>query len=574
MNDDCDWPWSAARTDGSLWKREPRFSPARIASWNDERDVIRPSDGGTRYAVFSSRFFFRFPFSGAFIWRNPNGNSQDTRTFGFDKRIDLSGSCAPKQRRFGEFSISILLVFKSTTSMSLDSSSSSSSHDSGSMVADGQQRREEQTLCAYTLAELQNEEIKGLFGVKLLAKVYPQKFLMLRETHTRVMEQRAKAAPEIALPPSNWGADFEEVASMLEDAETKEQVLQAYKTCFSTLMRKLEEYDVKLRAAAKESASCPAQANNRPDQDRRGADRTESESVKSGGSGGSKRSSSSISSDQQRKEGSGSSSEKRARPAPNSVSTTIMKHGSPSQIANFNNAQHDMKPNKASSDDKGPKIIAAYLLSQKVGHEMAKSSITAIARLAFPHPLSKLTDEEVFERLADDNCKHPSGAEASLEEDEMWSELCHLAKVSKCQSNDTDTMQFFHHFAEFGNGAWPTVHNILYNRTLKTLGFDPADKDFAREVKLASGPNNNKGKSNRTGNSGYARSSRGRGSGRGGGRGGRGGGNHWQGSSSYGWQRQYQSQGGWHSGSRPGGGYDRYRDSGRRPGDGDSAKKG
>ena len=83
-------------TDGSLWKREPRFSPARIASWNDERDVTRPSDGGTRYAVFSSRFFFRFPFSGAFIWKNPNGNSQDTRTFGFDKRIDLSGSCAPK----------------------------------------------------------------------------------------------------------------------------------------------------------------------------------------------------------------------------------------------------------------------------------------------------------------------------------------------------------------------------------------------------------------------------------------------------------------------------------------------
>ena len=56
------------------------------------------------------------------------------------------------------------------------------------MVADGQQRREEQTLCAYNLAELQNEEIKGLFGVKLLAKVYPQKFLMLRETHTRVMD--------------------------------------------------------------------------------------------------------------------------------------------------------------------------------------------------------------------------------------------------------------------------------------------------------------------------------------------------------------------------------------------------
>jgi len=83
-------------TDGSLWKREPRFSPARIASWNDERDVTRPSDGGTRFAVFSSRFFFRFPFSGAFIWRNPNRNSQDTRTFGFDKRIDLSGSCAPK----------------------------------------------------------------------------------------------------------------------------------------------------------------------------------------------------------------------------------------------------------------------------------------------------------------------------------------------------------------------------------------------------------------------------------------------------------------------------------------------
>ena len=51
---------------------------------------------------------------------------------------------------------------------------------------------------------------------------------------------------------------------MLEDAETKEHVLQAYKTCFSTLMRKLDEYDVKLRAAAKESATCPAQANNRP----------------------------------------------------------------------------------------------------------------------------------------------------------------------------------------------------------------------------------------------------------------------------------------------------------------------
>ena len=67
------------RTDsrGSLWKREPRSSPARIASWNDERDVTRPSDGGTRYAVFSSRFFFRFPFSGAFIWKTPNGNSQN-----------------------------------------------------------------------------------------------------------------------------------------------------------------------------------------------------------------------------------------------------------------------------------------------------------------------------------------------------------------------------------------------------------------------------------------------------------------------------------------------------------------
>jgi hypothetical protein len=63
------------------------------------------------------------------------------------------------------------------------------------------------------------------------------------------------------------------LASMLDDAETKEHVLQAYKTCFSTLMRKLDEYDEKLRAAAKESASCPAQVNNRPDQDRRGADR-------------------------------------------------------------------------------------------------------------------------------------------------------------------------------------------------------------------------------------------------------------------------------------------------------------
>ena len=50
------------------------------------------------------------------------------------------------------------------------------------------------------------------------------------------------SAPEIPLPPSNRGADFEEVASMLEDAETKEHVLQAYKTCFSTLMHKLDEY--------------------------------------------------------------------------------------------------------------------------------------------------------------------------------------------------------------------------------------------------------------------------------------------------------------------------------------------
>jgi len=46
------------RTDGSLWKREPRFSPARIASWNDERDVIRPS-GGRRFLI---TILFSFPF--------------------------------------------------------------------------------------------------------------------------------------------------------------------------------------------------------------------------------------------------------------------------------------------------------------------------------------------------------------------------------------------------------------------------------------------------------------------------------------------------------------------------------
>ena len=72
---------------------QPVIHPCLGLSLKEWKDAGRER---TRYAVFSSRFFFSFPFSGAFIWKNRNGNSQDTRTFGFDKRIDLSGSLPPR----------------------------------------------------------------------------------------------------------------------------------------------------------------------------------------------------------------------------------------------------------------------------------------------------------------------------------------------------------------------------------------------------------------------------------------------------------------------------------------------
>ena len=263
---------------------------------------------------------------------------------------------------------------------------------------------------------------------------------------------------------------------------------------------------------------------------------------------------------------------KEAERGANTVHATMTIHGTPAQVMDFNNAVRDMRSSKASTDDKGPKIIASHLLSQKAGHQMVKSTIIAIARNCFGMHFDSASDEDVFDKLRDTH--ETPGATPSFEEAELWAHLCHAADVMRSQIADTNTMQHFHHFAEFsGAGAWHTVHTIIYNRTLAKLGFDPNDKEWNREVKLANTMHASKCKPARGASAGNTKASRGRGFGRGGGRGSRGGG--YQSS----WQRQY-SGGSYRS---YGGGYYRsyggrdIRDSGkgqRSGGEGDGGRKG
>ena len=57
---------------------------------------------------------------------------------------------------------------------------------------------------------------------------------------------------------------------------------------------------------------------------------------------------------------------KEAERGANTVHATMTIHGTPAQVMDFNNAVRDMRSSKASTDDKGPKIIASHLLSQKL----------------------------------------------------------------------------------------------------------------------------------------------------------------------------------------------------------------
>ena len=131
--------------------------------------------------------------------------------------------------------------------------------------------------------------------------------------------------------------------------------------------------------------------------------------------------------------------------AENPVHETMTKYGTSPQVMDFKNAVRDMRSSKASTDDKGPKIIASHLLSQKAGHQMVKSTIIAIARTCFGTHFDSASDKDVFDKWRDTH--ETPGALPTFEEADLWAHLGHAADVMRSQIAETNTMQRFYHFA-------------------------------------------------------------------------------------------------------------------------------
>lgn len=91
-----------------------------------------------------------------------------------------------------------------------------------------------------------------------------------------------------------------------------------------------------------------------------------------------------------------------------------LREDSGHSIMDLNCAIQSMKSNKASSDDKGPKIIASHLFSQETVHQIMRDALIAITRSCFPHHFTLSSDEVVFEALR--NAQKPPGDTPSLED--------------------------------------------------------------------------------------------------------------------------------------------------------------
>ena len=100
-------------TDGSLWKREPRFSLARKGSWNDERDVIRLARRRSQIPPFLPFFrsFFVILF-GHTIWRVLEGFPRIRQTL-CSTSVSISSVSALRRSADSESSASAYCWFSS-----------------------------------------------------------------------------------------------------------------------------------------------------------------------------------------------------------------------------------------------------------------------------------------------------------------------------------------------------------------------------------------------------------------------------------------------------------------------------
>ena len=339
------------------------------------------------------------------------------------------------------------------------------------------------------LKALRKTEERNLSGSQILAERHPATFKELRDTHTEVMQRSGTDASEWA---ENWNA-LMDVMDSAPRAQVKETA--------ATLLGLLQEQK---REPQKDGANRKRRTDTdgespRPSKAIRNSDSSSTTTSSSKGSKASKGSESTNSNGSEPK----TFSKKSKEPLPNRVDTLVVNLATNKDLLNHNAVVEALKMNKP-GDDKGPKIVASHLLSQKAGHALTKEYIVVLARQCFPLVLASLADDQVFDELVKGCGNTPSkeGEPSSFEDDEIWDSLGRLAEVTKYQTADNNTMLYFHHAAEFGNASWLTMHNIIYNRTLTSLGFDPNDKEWTRELKLANQLPSNKGKHPRGGGSG------------------------------------------------------------------------
>ena len=199
-----------------------------------------------------------------------------------------------------------------------------------------------------------------LRGTALLKKMDPEIYELLRMRHDSLMFAKFGITDENELR-----IKCNEASNRLNKSKPDEIVADALSWCDMLFAAKQD-----LEAKARQTRSNDASKSDRREDGT--AEDTSSKRAKSTkGSSNSDRTHASHSS----KGSSGKKEDetkrgKEAERGANTVHATMTIHGTPAQVMNFNNAVRDMKSSKASTDDKGPKIIALHLLSQKAGHQI------------------------------------------------------------------------------------------------------------------------------------------------------------------------------------------------------------